>query len=118
METGHSVVELGDKIHIITRRNFPDDLRRHFAGTVRVVTANAMRLQGFTFVFNPTALEYRKRPEVRTRLFGFSDAQLIINVLPHDTNMDGLHYANRDGRLVVTDGSRFSLDVNEFGATM
>jgi hypothetical protein len=115
MNSGLAVVEVGEKLHIITRRNFGDDLRRHFAGTVRAVDGGAMRLEGYTFVFNPTSGEYRRRPEVRTRIFPIADGQLITNVLPADTILTSLQYIKRDDRLVITDGSKFSLDVNEFG---
>ncbi len=112
-----SVIELGEKIHVITRRNFPEEVRRHYAGTVEAVSGAIIRTHGYTFVFNPTALEYRRRPEVRTRLFGIADGQHIINVLPADVVVDELRYLTLEGRLMVTDGRRFRLDVNEFGAT-
>ena len=111
----HPVLEIGEKLHIITRRNFADDLRRHFAGTVRAVDDGNMRIQGYTFVFNLSAMEYRRRPEVRTRIFPIGDGQLIINVLPADVVVEQLQYRKVDDRLVVTDGLKFSLDVNEFG---
>ena len=108
------VIEVGEKVHVITRRNFKEDLRRHFAGEVTAVGNGQMRVQGYAFVFNAATLEYRRRPELRTRIFGFTDAQLIVIVLPQDVRIDKLHYHTYDGRLVVTDGSGFSLDINEF----
>ena len=111
------VIEIGEKLHIVTRRNFAEDLRRHFAGTVEAVAGGLVRLHGYTFVFNPNALEYRRRPEVRTRIFNLGDAQLIVNVISSQVQVDELEYRMQDGRLVVTDGKRFKLDVNEFGAS-
>ena len=115
-ETG-SVLEVGEKLHIMTRRNFPDDLRRHFVGEVVAISGNAMRVEGYAFVFNPTSLEYKRREELRTRIFAIADTQLIINVMPQAVKIDRLRYATPDGRLVVTDGVSFSLDINEFNAT-
>ena len=112
-----ALIEPTEKLHIITRRMFEGDLRRHFVGTVRACEGACARVQGYSFVFNPNALEYRRRPEVRTRIFGLMDAQLIVNVIPSETDLETLAYVIRDGRLVVTDGRKFSLDVNEFGAT-
>lgn len=54
---------------------------------------------------------------MRTRIFGLGDAQLIVNVIPAEADLERTSYVVRDGRLVVTDGGKFSLDVNEFGAT-
>lgn len=112
-----SLVNPGQKLHIITRRNFADDLRRHFAGTIEAVDGTAVRVHGYTFVFSPNALEYRRRPEVRTRIFDLGDAQLIVNVVPSDVEIAELEYRTVDDRLVITDRKRFRLDVNEFGAS-
>lgn len=112
-----ALIEVGEKLHIITRRMFENDLRRHFAGTVRAVAGDLVRVQGYTFVFNPNVQEYRRRPEMRTRIFALSDAQLIVNIIPAEADLERTLYVVRDGRLVVSDGGTFSLDVNEFGAT-
>ncbi len=111
------ILELGEKLHIITRRNFSDDLRRHFVGEITALSPIAMRLKGYTFVFNPTSLEYRRRDDLRTRVFAIADAQLIINVLPPEVRIERLQYRIPDGQLVLMDGAGYSLDINEFNAT-
>ena len=111
-----SVIEAGEKVHIITRRTYKEDLRRHFAGVVLAVSDIAMRVQGYVFVFNPATLEYKRRPEVRTRVFPIADSGLITIVLPPSVNIDRLHYHTYDNRLMITDGSGYTLDVNEFGS--
>jgi hypothetical protein len=108
-------VVLGDKVHIITRRLFPEDLRRHFVGEVVGRTDDLFRLQGYAFVFNPGTGEYRRRQDLRNRIVSFSDAGHIVTKLPRDMNVDALEYKAVDGRLVVTDSRGFSLDINEFG---
>ena len=112
----NSILKPGEVIHVITRRLFADDLRRHFAGTVMQVSDYLVRAKGYTFVFNPNACEYRKRPELRTRIFSLIDAGIIFNVLPIETNVDELEYKIVDERLVVTDHVSTALDINEFGA--
>ena len=53
-------IETGDKLHIITRRLFPDDLRRHFVGEVTRAIGHLCHLQGYVFVFNSGTNEYRE----------------------------------------------------------
>ncbi len=106
----------GEKLHIMTRRLFADDLRRHFAGTVRAVFGTTVRIVGYTFVFNPISSDYRRRPEVRTRIFDLGDAGHIVNVIHPEAAMESLRYVIRQERLVITDDAHFSLDVNEFGS--
>ena len=42
----------GEKVFVITRRLFDEDLRRHFVGEVQEITNVAMRVQGYSFVFD------------------------------------------------------------------
>ena len=44
------VIDVGDKVHIITRRLFEDDIRRHFVGEVTRVSGELQEVQGYTFV--------------------------------------------------------------------
>jgi hypothetical protein len=105
----------GEKIHVITRRCFDGDLRRHFAGQVVAATESTARVQGYTFVFYPGPNEYVRRPDLRERIIALSDAGNIINVLPENVNLDELVYRpSEQNRLVVTDCKSFSLDINEF----
>lgn len=110
------VVAPGDKLHIMTRRLFPDDLRRHFAGEVIRVAGELCELNGYAFVFHPSSNEYQKRPKLRTRVFSLGDAIHIVNKLPRDLKVDELAYRIVDGRLVVSDDSGFLLEINEFGS--
>tara|TARA_R110002094_G_scaffold127862_1_gene121762 strand:+ start:2886 stop:3272 length:387 start_codon:yes stop_codon:yes gene_type:complete len=96
---------------------FETDLRCHFAGTVRAVEGDVVRAQGHTYVFNANAQDYHRRPEARTRIFALGDAQLSVKAIPSETHLQRTMYAVRGGRLVVSDGKHFSLDVNKFGAT-
>lgn len=109
-----SVTQVDEHLHVITRRNYAEDLRRHFVGRVTAYSGMLVRMMGYTFVIEPGAEEYRRKPEKRTRIFGLSDASHIINVLPPDLLLDELRYELRDGRLFFTDGQRFWLDLTEF----
>jgi len=112
------IVNKGDKMHIISRRLFEGDLRRHFAGEVIEVSGDLAQLAGYAYIFNPNTNEYVRMPETRQRIFGLASAELIINMLPRDSRLEDLVYLiNRDKRLVVTDLAGYSLDINEFGAT-
>lgn len=73
-------------------------------------------IRGYAFVFNPGSNEYRRHPELRTRLFSPADAGHIVTKLPPEVELSSLEYKLADRRLVVTDGKRFILDINEFGS--
>jgi len=111
------VLKEGEKVHIITRRLFENDLRRHFVGEVQAVSEVAVRLEGYVFVFDAGDVRYVKRPERRVRIFGLADSGSIINVLPAHVDLDALSYqTSAENHMVFTDGKSFSLDINEFSA--
>ena len=116
MGTQHSVLNEGEKIHVITRRYYHEQARRHFVGTVRAFEAGIARVEGYVFVHNPSADEFQRRPEVRTRIIGVFEAEHIVNVLPADLDLSALKYKKLDARVFVTDGLHFSLEVSEFGS--
>jgi hypothetical protein len=61
--------EIGEKIHIMARRRFEQDIRRHFVGTVLASDGTVIRMEGYTFVFDSNKDIFIKRPEKRTRIF-------------------------------------------------
>ena len=112
------MIEEGDKLHIIARRIFDRDLRRHFVGEVEVGTENVARVKGYAFIFDQSKNEFIKKAGQRIRLVSLTDALNIINVIPRDVDLESLSYClDKNNRLTVTDGKSFRLDVNEFGAS-
>lgn len=109
------IVAIGDKLHVMTRRNFEQDVRRHFVGEVTAIDRNLTALHGHAFVFNGSLNEYRRLPEARTRILSLADAAHIVNLVPRETDIEIVHYKTIDKRVVVTDGQGFLLPVEEFG---
>ena len=110
-----SVLAVGDKLHMMTRRLFADDVHPHFVGEISAVSGPLFKIRGYVFVFDSSTNSYLKHPAVRTRLFSLSDAGHIINVIPQEVDLDSLTYRVVDKRLEVTNGAGFSLEINEFG---
>lgn len=109
------VIEVGEKVHVSTRRHFPGDIRRHFVGEVTAVDEDRVRLEGYSFIFDPNHDDYVKRAEKRIRLLSITEAAHVINVLPREANLDDVVYEVDERRLMVTDHKTFDLDINEFG---
>ena len=112
------VLELGEKVHLIERRAFDGDLRRHFIGEVTYATDSVARLKGYVYVLDMATNEYIRRPQIRTRIVPMVDARIIINVLPANANIaKAIYTMDKDRHLCVTDSETFTLDINEFGST-
>ena len=110
------LLKAGEKVHIIERRHFNEDLRRHFFGEIIVSTGSAIRARGYVWVFDTSQGLFVKKPEPRERWIVLTD-RTTINILPTDVDLDEINYANDPGKgLIVTDGKGFSLEVTEFSA--
>ncbi|MFH2104700.1 MAG: hypothetical protein ABII72_00490 [Parcubacteria group bacterium] len=112
----NNLLKVGDKLHIIERRYFENDPRRHFIGEVLGVGENSIRAKGYVWIFDGSKNEFTKRPTPRDRVIGLG-SRLVINVLPEEVNLDNIKYIDEDGRLVATDGENLHLDINEFSAS-
>ena len=111
------IVDTGEKVHIIERRYFPEDLRRHLIGVVTRCTENVIRVKGRVWVFDGAKGQFVRKPEERDRVVPLCN-RLNINVIPPEVILDEIAYViTPQNGLVVTDGKKFSLDVTEFTAT-
>jgi len=111
------VISVGEKVHVVTRRLFEEDLRRHFAGVVEGTTDTAIRVRGYTWVYERSSGEFIRRKAMRTMVMGTSDAGLILSILPETVELDNLRYAMDSKRKrVLTDDHGFEMNVSEFGA--
>ncbi len=88
----------GDKVLIITRRQFETDLRRHFVGEVEEWSGAVARVRGYAFVYDPYTNLFLRREDLRTRLFPIIDAGLIVVLLPKAVVLADLHYEARASR--------------------
>jgi len=108
------ILDVGEKVHIVERRYFSDDIRRHLAGEIVKSSDNAIRVKGYVWVFDAMKGFVRK-PDVRERVLYPSDRS-TINIIPKEVDLGELKYdiSPREG-LIVTDGKKFNLSINEFG---
>lgn len=110
------VLSDGDKIVVITRRRFENDLRRHFIGEVLVASQTAIRVRGYQFVYDNLLSEFVKGEGLLTRIYPLIDAGLVFNVLPTEVVLEEVRYAITDNKQhVITDGKTFEISVSEFG---
>ncbi|UCD49319.1 MAG: hypothetical protein JSW27_17520 [Phycisphaerales bacterium] len=106
-----------EKIHVIIRRAFCEDIRRHFAGELRDVENNIVRAEGHMFVHDPNTNLFVRKQHSHTRLFSLADAGNIVSVLPAMTNLKKLACRLVEkNRMVLAGGESVLMDVNEFGA--
>lgn len=108
------IAKPGETVHLIERRLFTGDVRRHFVGTIEACTDRALRVKGHLFVHDSGAGAFVRKSEERTRLIPL-DNRVIINILPAGISLDRIGYSHdAEGNLMLTDGAGFELDISEF----
>jgi hypothetical protein len=112
-ELSNPAIEVGDKLHITTRRLFENDVRRHSAGEVTGIAGELQELRGYAFVFEAGVTEYKKRPELGSRLPRSPRVASFVTKIPRVIAIASLQFRVGATHLVVTDGNSFTLDINE-----
>lgn len=112
MRRGEPLLHRGDKVFIVERRLFEQDLRRHFVGEVEACTDVGFRAKGYPFFYHPTAQNYVRKPKPRSRIFPF-DGNLIINILPRDCDVESINYLASEVGTTLTDQKSFEMDVSD-----
>ncbi|MFC1624394.1 hypothetical protein ACFL28_03670 [Candidatus Omnitrophota bacterium] len=108
------ILEKGEKVHIVERRYFPDDVRRHFCGEVIDSTEHLLRVAGYAWAWDARTSQFIKRKSNRERLFCLGD-RLTINLLPKEADLDNVKYSySREEGHMVTDSKSFSFNITEF----
>jgi hypothetical protein len=110
------IVKVGEKLHVMTRRLFEGEVRRHFAGVVTESEGPLVRLEGYVFIYETTTNSWVKRPELRTRILSIADSNHIVKVIPQNVELSALTYKlTQHNHMFITDEKDFNLDINEFG---
>lgn len=110
------VIETGEKIHVIMRRMFESQVRRHFVGKILAVDGTNVRANGYVFIYDDRSARYERKNTLRTTILDLSESGYIVNVIPPTTDLEKVRYENVDrGELYFTDGDGFRLNINEFG---
>ena len=110
------ILRPGEKIHVIVRRAFFQDIRRHFVGEVTDVTDSIVRAEGHAYLYDTNTNLFVRKSYGQVRIFSLADAANLISVLPRNANLKKIVYKlTEKNRMVLTDGDSLTMDVNEFG---
>ena len=111
------LIESSEKVHVVVRRTFETDLRRHFIGEIKVAIDSIARIEGYFLVFDKSKNTFIKKPNLRVTIMDLSNSGYWVNIIPKDVKLADLKYIHdSNNKLALTDGKSFELDINEFGA--
>ena len=115
-ENHSKLLSPGEKIHVIHRRQFEKDIRRHFVGEILRYEGGIARASGYVFVVDDLNKHmFVKRPDRRIKLIPILSGEVIVNIIPGAVDLDRVSYELKNRTLLVTDGGVWSMDVKDFG---
>jgi hypothetical protein len=99
----------------VERKYFKEDIRRIFCGEVLACSENLLIAKGYVWVISQSLNQFVKKPEMRERIFCLGN-RFVINVMPRDINISLLRcsFDQKKGHS-ITDGTAYSLNIDEFG---
>lgn len=107
------ILQKGEKIHVIHRRRFESEARRHFVGVVEAYENGVARVTGYVYAVDRSKYVFVKRPEQRTRIISLLSGDLLVNVIPAKVDLEKVHYKVENKVTRVTDGGEWHLDLSE-----
>lgn len=110
------IISQGEKIHVVMRRSYEGQVRRHFVGQAEAVSGAIVRATGYVFIYDEMKAQYIRKDASRTTIMNLAGSGYIVNMVPPSVKLEDLRYETIDRTfLAITDGKGFMLDINEFG---
>jgi len=103
----------GDKILVAHRRLFDKDVARFFIGQVEAYEAGVVKVTGHSYVRDALGGQVVEKAEQRTKTLSLSSGTLIVYQLPDGVALDTLKFVSAEGRLSLTDGKGFTMNLTE-----
>ena len=103
----------GDKILVAHRRLFEKDEIRFFVGRVDAYEAGVVRVTGHSHVRDAVGGRLIEKDDERTKILSLASGTLIVYLLPDRVALDLLKFVATDGRLVLSDGKGFTMNLTE-----
>jgi hypothetical protein len=108
------ILQKGEKIHVIHRRNFEKDPHRHFVGLVDAYESGVARVTGHIYTVDLVKFAFIRRAEQRIRIIALTSGDVLVNVLPNSVKLEKIVYKQEKGSVRVTDGSDWHMDISDF----
>lgn len=111
------ILQEGDKLLVVHRRLFEGDKARYFIGIVDGYEHGITKVTGYTWVREQFGGNFTRKGDLKTKIFSIASGTLIIYLLPQEVDLNALQLEHfKDGREILTDGSKFKMDLAEHGS--
>ena len=103
----------GDIILVAHRRLFENDEVRFFVGCVDEYEDGIVRVTGRSYIRDVVGGRMVEKAEKRTKLLSLSAGTFFFYQLPQGVTLDALKFEDKGGRVSLTDGKDFTMNLSE-----
>ncbi len=107
------LLDVGDNVLVAHRRLFEADETRFFIGRVDAYEAGVVKVSGWSYVHDVVSGSMVGKDEIRTKIISLSSGTLIVYQLPKHLALEGVEFGFAEGRLRLTDGAGFTMNLSE-----
>jgi hypothetical protein len=104
----------GDKVMVAHRRLFPGDVAHYFIGRVDAYDCGVVKVTGHSYIRDLVTGRMIEKMEPRTKILSLTSGTLLVYQLPDSTVLEQVTFNWEEGRLVVSDGQQFTMNLGEF----
>lgn len=107
-----AAINTNDRLLIIGRKLFRDDVTNLFVGVVEDYQDSVVRVRGHAYHINPYEMGTEKRAEERVRLTSLGAGD-IFYVLPRELDIARVEVKRSPRSLILTDGKSLTMDLTD-----
>jgi hypothetical protein len=107
-----AAVHSNDRILVVDRKLFRDDLTNMFVGVVEDYEEGFIRARGYAYHIHPYEMGAERRADERVRLVSLYSGDLVY-VLPRELNLAQIQIRRSPKSLILTDGQSFTMDLTD-----
>lgn len=107
-----AAIHPNDRLLIIDRKLFRDDVTNLFVGVVEEYEEEVVRLRGYSYHISPYEIGTEKRAGERVRVVSLSCGD-IIYVLPRELNVTHVEVRRSPKSLVLSDNQTVTMDLTD-----
>jgi|SRR5579875_1098979 hypothetical protein len=108
-----AAIHPNDRLLIIDRKLFRDDVTNLFVGVVEEYEEGVVRLRGYSYHINPYEIGTEKRAGERVRVVSVGGGD-VIYVLPREMNITQVEVRRSPKSLILSDSQLVTMDLTDY----
>jgi hypothetical protein len=105
-------VQCNDRVLVVDRKHFRDDVTNMFVGVVEDYEDGFVRARGYAYHIHPYEMGNERRAEERVRVFSLNSGD-VIYLLPRELNIGQIQIKRAPKTLILADGQSFTMDLTD-----